>query len=164
MKGPKLNTGFELRLLQCQIQEGDHCVGPAGHPIAGTGQDVNGLFGHLGTRWLMSTSTPRSFSTGQLSSQSSFSRSLAMLGIQHSVLLNPMQLTSVHWSNCPDHSVELSYPQEYQHSCSSVCKITEEVLDLFIWIIENDSKQNWYQTEFWLIVSNSNYFTAPFLF
>ncbi|KAK4818988.1 hypothetical protein QYF61_022819 [Mycteria americana] len=49
VRGPKLNTGFEVRPHQCQVQGHDHCPSPAGHTIFDTSQDAIGFLGHLGT-------------------------------------------------------------------------------------------------------------------
>ncbi|KAK4810966.1 hypothetical protein QYF61_014438 [Mycteria americana] len=47
--GPKVNTVFEVRPHQCQVQGHDHFPSPAGHAISDTSQDAIGLLGHLGT-------------------------------------------------------------------------------------------------------------------
>ncbi|KAK4810193.1 hypothetical protein QYF61_010966 [Mycteria americana] len=49
VRGPKLNTVFEVRPHQCRVQGDDHCPSPAGHTISDTSQDAIGLLGHLGT-------------------------------------------------------------------------------------------------------------------
>ncbi|KAK4810580.1 hypothetical protein QYF61_007317, partial [Mycteria americana] len=49
VRGPTLNTAFEVQPHQCQIQRDDHFPSPAGHTISDTSQDVIGLLGHLGT-------------------------------------------------------------------------------------------------------------------
>ncbi|KAK4831972.1 hypothetical protein QYF61_020355 [Mycteria americana] len=49
VRGPKLNTGFEVRPHQCRVQGHDHCPSPAGHTISDTSQDAIGFLGHLGT-------------------------------------------------------------------------------------------------------------------
>ncbi|KAK4833077.1 hypothetical protein QYF61_027739 [Mycteria americana] len=49
VRGPKLNTGFEVRPHQCRVQGHDHFPSPAGHTISDTSQDTIGLLGHLGT-------------------------------------------------------------------------------------------------------------------
>ncbi|KAK4815591.1 hypothetical protein QYF61_004806 [Mycteria americana] len=47
--GPKLNTVFEVRPHQCQVQGHDHFPSPAGHAISDTSQDAIGFLGRLGT-------------------------------------------------------------------------------------------------------------------
>ncbi|KAK4829773.1 hypothetical protein QYF61_006572 [Mycteria americana] len=47
--GPKLNTVFEVRPHQCQVQGDNHFPSPAGHAIFDTSQDAIGFLGHLGT-------------------------------------------------------------------------------------------------------------------
>ncbi|KAK4821862.1 hypothetical protein QYF61_004339 [Mycteria americana] len=49
VRGPTLNTAFEVRPHQCPVQGHDHCPSPAGHAIADTSQDAIGFLGHLGT-------------------------------------------------------------------------------------------------------------------
>ncbi|KAK4814248.1 hypothetical protein QYF61_012744, partial [Mycteria americana] len=49
VRGPKLNTVFEVRPHQCQVQGHDHFPSPAGHTIPDTSQDAIGFLGHLGT-------------------------------------------------------------------------------------------------------------------
>ncbi|KAK4819936.1 hypothetical protein QYF61_015557 [Mycteria americana] len=49
MRGPKLNTVFEVRPHQCRVQGGNRFPSPAGHTIFDTSQDAIGLLGHLGT-------------------------------------------------------------------------------------------------------------------
>ncbi|KAK4809371.1 hypothetical protein QYF61_001889 [Mycteria americana] len=49
VRGPTLNTAFEVRPHQCRVQGHDHCPSPAGHAIPDTSQDAVGFLGHLGT-------------------------------------------------------------------------------------------------------------------
>ncbi|KAK4807108.1 hypothetical protein QYF61_018449 [Mycteria americana] len=49
LRGPKLNTVFEVRPHQCRVQGHDHFPSPAGHAIFDTSQDAIGFLGHLGT-------------------------------------------------------------------------------------------------------------------
>ncbi|KAK4827238.1 hypothetical protein QYF61_015685 [Mycteria americana] len=49
VRGPKLNTGFEVRPHQCQVQGHNHFPSPAGHTMSDTSQDAVGFLGHLGT-------------------------------------------------------------------------------------------------------------------
>ncbi|KAK1197855.1 CFTR regulator, partial [Pygoscelis papua] len=49
VRGPKLNTVFEVRPHQGRVQGHDHFPTPAGHTISDTGQDAIGLLGRLGT-------------------------------------------------------------------------------------------------------------------
>ncbi|KAJ7415365.1 hypothetical protein WISP_78556 [Willisornis vidua] len=72
VRGPKLNTGFEVWPHQCQVQRDKHFFISSGHPIFDTGQDITGLLGTLLAQVQpLSISTPRSFSSGQPSSHSS---------------------------------------------------------------------------------------------
>ncbi|KAK4823411.1 hypothetical protein QYF61_001785 [Mycteria americana] len=47
VRGPKLNTVFEVRPHQCRVQGHDHFPSPAGHAISDTSQDATGFLGHL---------------------------------------------------------------------------------------------------------------------
>ncbi|KAK4830016.1 hypothetical protein QYF61_008279 [Mycteria americana] len=49
VRGPKLNTGFEVWPHQCRVQGHDHFPSPAGHAFSDASQDAIGLLGHLGT-------------------------------------------------------------------------------------------------------------------
>ncbi|KAK4826058.1 hypothetical protein QYF61_004173 [Mycteria americana] len=49
VRGPKLNTVFEVRPHQCRVQGHDHFRSPAGHTIFDTSQDAIGFLGRLGT-------------------------------------------------------------------------------------------------------------------
>ncbi|KAK4821719.1 LOW QUALITY PROTEIN: hypothetical protein QYF61_000262 [Mycteria americana] len=49
VRGPKLNTVFEVWPCQCRVQGDNHFPSPAGHTISDTSQDVIDLLGHLGT-------------------------------------------------------------------------------------------------------------------
>ncbi|KAK4808358.1 hypothetical protein QYF61_026961 [Mycteria americana] len=49
VRGPKLNTAFEVRPHQCRVQGHDHFPSPAGHANFDTSQDAIGFLGHLGT-------------------------------------------------------------------------------------------------------------------
>ncbi|KAK4815153.1 hypothetical protein QYF61_017594 [Mycteria americana] len=49
VRGPTLNTAFEVRPHQCRVQGHDHCPSPAGHTIPDTSQDAIGFLGCLGT-------------------------------------------------------------------------------------------------------------------
>ncbi|KAK4829031.1 hypothetical protein QYF61_001806 [Mycteria americana] len=49
VRGPKLNTSFEVRPHQCPVQGHDRFPSPAGHTIPDTSQDAVGFLDHLGT-------------------------------------------------------------------------------------------------------------------
>ncbi|KAK4831836.1 hypothetical protein QYF61_019594, partial [Mycteria americana] len=49
VRGPKLNTVFEVWPHQCRVQGHDHFPSPAGHAIFDTSQDAIGFLGLLGT-------------------------------------------------------------------------------------------------------------------
>ncbi|KAK4805862.1 hypothetical protein QYF61_025729 [Mycteria americana] len=43
VRGPTLNTGFEVRPHQCRVRGNNHCPSPAAHPISEPSQDAIGL-------------------------------------------------------------------------------------------------------------------------
>ncbi|KAK4823440.1 hypothetical protein QYF61_002126, partial [Mycteria americana] len=49
VRGPKLNTVFEVQSHKCRVQGHDHFPRPAGHTVSDRSQDVVGFLGHLGT-------------------------------------------------------------------------------------------------------------------
>ncbi|KAK4810734.1 hypothetical protein QYF61_007708 [Mycteria americana] len=49
VRGPKLNTVFEVRPHHCRVQGHDRFPSPAGHAISDTSQDAIGFLGRLGT-------------------------------------------------------------------------------------------------------------------
>ncbi|KAK4825788.1 hypothetical protein QYF61_002372 [Mycteria americana] len=49
VRGPKLNTVFEVRPHQYRVQGDNHFSSPSGHTVSATSQDAIGLLGHLGT-------------------------------------------------------------------------------------------------------------------
>ncbi|KAF4792982.1 hypothetical protein TURU_115952 [Turdus rufiventris] len=71
VRGPKLEIRFEassvLNTGECPVLP-CHCPGPAGHTILDPNQAAIGLLGHLAHVQLLLTSTPRFFSTRQVSS------------------------------------------------------------------------------------------------
>ncbi|KAK4806539.1 hypothetical protein QYF61_021375 [Mycteria americana] len=49
MRGPKVNTVFEVQPHQCRLQGHDHCPSPADVTISDRSQDALGLLSHPGT-------------------------------------------------------------------------------------------------------------------
>ena len=49
VRGPKLNTAFEVQPHQRCVQRDDYLPAPAGSTISDTSQGAIGLLGHLGT-------------------------------------------------------------------------------------------------------------------
>ncbi|KAK4827249.1 hypothetical protein QYF61_015696 [Mycteria americana] len=62
VRGPKLNTGFEVRPHQCRVQGDNHFPAAAGHSIPDTSQDAIGFLATWAHCWLvfrrLSTNTP----------------------------------------------------------------------------------------------------------
>ncbi|KAK4819495.1 hypothetical protein QYF61_004791 [Mycteria americana] len=158
VRGPKLNTGFEVRPHQCRVQGHDHFPTPAGHAIFDTSQDAIGFLGHLGTL----------LAHIQLSIDQ-HPQVLFCLAAFQPLLPKPVALHGVAVAEVQDlalglverHTIDLSPSiQPVQVPLKSlptlkqintptqlgvICKLTEGALDLFIQIIDKDIKQNWSQ-------------------
>lgn len=139
MKGPKLNTIFEVSSHQCHVQGNNHFPCPAGQNISDASWTAIGLLVHLGTLLVqliqLSTRTSRSFSAAPLWSSSyqrlyqyrvimSLEFSLIVIGLIPSIL--PIRIPL--WS-LPTIS-QISSPAQ----CGDFCKLTESVFDPFIHI------------------------------
>ncbi|KAK4818922.1 hypothetical protein QYF61_022099 [Mycteria americana] len=123
LRGPKLNTVFEVQPHQCRVQGHDHFPSPAGHTIFDTSQDAIGFLGHLGT--LLAHIQPAVNQHPQVllcqaAFQPLFPKPVALHGVVVAQINTPAQL-------------------------GVICKLTEGALDPFIQIIDKDIKQDWPQ-------------------
>ncbi|KAK4810503.1 hypothetical protein QYF61_004283 [Mycteria americana] len=158
VRGPKLNTVFEVRPHQCRVQGHDHFPSPAGHIIFDTSQDAIGFLGHLGT--LLAHIQPAVNQHPQVllcqaAFQPLFPKPVALHGIAvaqvqdlalglvkpHTIGLGPsIQPVQIPlWSLPP--LKQINTPTQL----GVICKLTEGALDPFIQIIDKDVKQNWPQ-------------------
>ncbi|KAK4827071.1 hypothetical protein QYF61_014145 [Mycteria americana] len=123
VRGPKLNTGFEVRPHQCRVQGHNHFLSPAGHTIPDTSQDAIGLLGHLGTLLAhiqVAVNQHPQVLLCWAAFQPLFPKPVAMHGVIVTQINTPTQL-------------------------GVICKLTEGALDPFVQIIDKDIKQNWPQ-------------------
>ncbi|KAK4816506.1 hypothetical protein QYF61_017467 [Mycteria americana] len=158
VRGPKLNTVFEVRPHQCRVQGHDHFPGPAGHTIVHTSQDVIGLLGHLGTLLAHIQAVIDQHSQVLLcwaAFQPLFPKPVALHGVVvaqvqdlalglveprttgPSPLIQPVQI--------PLQSLPTIKQINTPAQLGVVCKLTEGALDPFVQIIDKDVKQNWPQ-------------------
>ncbi|KAK4817504.1 hypothetical protein QYF61_016511 [Mycteria americana] len=158
VRGPKLNTVFEVQPHQCRVQGDDHFPSPAGYTISDTSQDAVGLLGHLGT--LPAHIQPAVDQHPQvLFCQAAFQPLFPKPVVLHGVVVTQVQDLAL--GLVETHTVGLSpWIQPVQVPLQSlptlkqintptqlgvICKLTEGALDPLIQIIDKDIKQNWLQ-------------------
>ncbi|KAK4809951.1 hypothetical protein QYF61_002908 [Mycteria americana] len=154
VRGPKLNTAFEVWPHQCWVQGHDHFPSPAGHTIFDTSQDAIGFLGHLGT--LLAHVQPAVKQHPQVlfhraALQPLFPKPVAL----HEVAVAQVQDLAL--SLVKPHTIDLgpsiqpvqSLPTLKQINTPTqlgvICKLTEGALNPFVQIIDKDIKQNWAQ-------------------
>ncbi|KAK4810062.1 hypothetical protein QYF61_007226 [Mycteria americana] len=158
VRGPKVNTVFEVRPHQCRVQGHNHCPSPAGHAIPDTSQDAIGFFGHLGT--LLAHAQP---------AVNQHSQVLLCQAAFQPLFPKPVALQWVAVAQVQDLALSLVEPHTIRHSPSIqpvqiplqslpilkqintpaqlgvICKLSEGALDPFVQIIDKDIKQEWPQ-------------------
>ncbi|KAK4830957.1 hypothetical protein QYF61_014416 [Mycteria americana] len=158
VRGPKLNTGFEVRPHQCQVQGHDHFPSPAGHAIFDTSRDAIGFLGHLGT--LLAHIQPAVDQHPQVlfpwaAFQPLFPKPVALHGVAvaqvqdpalglvepHTIDLSP----SIQPVQVPLQSLPTLQQINTPTQLGVVCKLTEGALNPLIQIIDKGMKQNWPQ-------------------
>ncbi|KAK4810950.1 hypothetical protein QYF61_013358 [Mycteria americana] len=158
VRGPKLNTVFEVRPHQCRVQGHNHFPSPAGHTIFDTSQDAIGFLGHLGTLLAhiqAAVNQHPQVLLCQAAFQTLFPRPVALHGVAvsqvqdralglvkpHTIDLGPLiQPVQVPLQSLPTLK-QINTPTQL----GDVCKLTEGALDPFVQIIDKDIKQNWPQ-------------------
>ncbi|KAK4829997.1 hypothetical protein QYF61_008167 [Mycteria americana] len=158
VRGPKLNTVFEVRPHQCRVQGHDHFPSPAGHAIFDTGQDAIGFLGHLGTLLAHIQAAVNQHAQVllcQAAFQPVFPKPVALHGVvvaqvqdlalslvkPHTVDLGPsIQPVQVPLQSLPTLK-QINTPAQL----GVICKLTEGALDPFVQVIDKDVKQNWPQ-------------------
>ncbi|KAK4820324.1 hypothetical protein QYF61_023557 [Mycteria americana] len=158
VRGPTLNTAFEVRPHQCRVQGHDHCPAPAGHTIPDTSQDAIGFLGHLGT--LLAHIQPAVNQHAQVllcwaAFQPLFPKPIALHGVAvaqgqdlalslvepHTIDLGPwIQPVQVPLQSLPTLQ-QMNTPTQL----GVICKLTQGALDPFVQITDKDIKQNWPQ-------------------
>ncbi|KAK4811271.1 hypothetical protein QYF61_023323 [Mycteria americana] len=158
VRGPTLNTVFEVQPQQCQVQGHNHFPSPAGHAIFDTSQDAIGLLGHLGTLLAHIQAAVNQHSQVLLclaAFQPLFPEPVALHGVAvaqvqdlalglvepHTIDLGPsIQPVQVPLQTLPTLQ-QINTPTQL----GVICKLTEAALDPFIPIIDKDIKQDWPQ-------------------
>ncbi|KAK4810645.1 hypothetical protein QYF61_007382 [Mycteria americana] len=158
VRGPKLNTVFEVQPHQCQLQGHNHFPSPAGHAIFDTSQDAMGFLGSLGTLLAHIQAAVNQHAQVLLclaAFQPLFPKPVALHGVvvaqvqdlalslvePHTIGLGPLiQPVQVTLQSLPTLK-QINTPTQL----GVVCKLTEGALNPFIQIIDKDIKQNWPQ-------------------
>ncbi|KAK4814174.1 hypothetical protein QYF61_010006 [Mycteria americana] len=158
VRGPKLNTVFEVRPHQCRVQGHDHFPAPAGHAIFDTSQDAIGFLGRLGTLLAHSQAAVNQHPQVLLclaAFQPLFPKPVALHGVivtqvqdlalglvkPHTIDLGPwIQPVQVPLQSLPTLK-QINTPAQL----GVACKLTEGALDPLVQIIDKDIKQNWPQ-------------------
>ncbi|KAK4827068.1 hypothetical protein QYF61_013709 [Mycteria americana] len=156
--GPKLNTVFEVRPHQCQVQGHNHFPSPAGHAIFDTGQDAIGLLGRLGTLLAhiqAAVNQHPQVLLCQAAFQPLFPKHVALHGVAvaqvQDLALGLVKPHTIHPSpsiqpvQVPLQSLPTLQQINTPTQLGVVCKLTESALDPFVQIIDKDVKQNWPQ-------------------
>ncbi|KAK4810335.1 hypothetical protein QYF61_019138 [Mycteria americana] len=158
VRGPKLNTVFEVRPHQCRVRGHNHCPSPAGHAIFDTSQDAIGFLGHLGTLLAHIQAAANQHSQVlfcQAAFQPLFPKPVALHGVAvtqvqdlalglvepHTIGLGPLiQPVQVPLQSLPPIN-QINTPAQL----GVVCKRIEGAFDPFVQIIDKDIKQHWPQ-------------------
>ncbi|KAK4825284.1 LOW QUALITY PROTEIN: hypothetical protein QYF61_026129 [Mycteria americana] len=155
VRGPKLNTVFEVWPHQCRVQGHDHFPSPAGHTISDTSQDAIGFLGHLGT--LLAHIQATANQHPQVPFRRAAFQPLCLKPVAlHGVVVTQVQDLAL--GLVEPHTIDLgpsiqpvqvllqSLPTLKQINTPAqlgvICKLAESALDPFIQIIDKDIKQN----------------------
>ncbi|KAK4832110.1 hypothetical protein QYF61_020737 [Mycteria americana] len=158
VRGPKLNTVFEVQHHQCRVQGHDHFPSPAGHAISDTSQDAIGFLGRLGTLLAHIQAAVNQHSQVLLcraAFQPLFPKPVALHGVAvtqvqdlalglvkpHTIDLGP----SIQPVQVPLRSLPTLKQINTPTQLGVICKLAEGALDPLIQIIDKDVKQNWPQ-------------------
>ncbi|KAK4828751.1 hypothetical protein QYF61_000742 [Mycteria americana] len=157
VRGPKLNTVFEVWPHQCRVQGHDHFPTPAGHTIPDTSQDAIGLLGHPGTlpaHIQVAVDQHPQVLFCWAAFQPLFPKPAALHGLVSQVQDLTLGLVEPHTVGVgpltqPVLTLLQSLPPLKQintpNKLGVICKLTEGALDPLIQIIDKDIKQNWPQ-------------------
>ncbi|KAK4829578.1 hypothetical protein QYF61_005678 [Mycteria americana] len=158
VRGPKLNTVFEVRPHQCRVQGHDHFPCPAGHTIPDTSQDTIGFLGHLGTlpaHVQPAVNQHPQVLLCQAAFQPLFPKPAALHGVAVTQVQDPaLGLVKPHTIDLGPSTQPVQVPLQSLPTLQQintpaqlgvVCKLTEGALDPLVHIIDKDVKQNWPQ-------------------
>ncbi|KAK4827428.1 hypothetical protein QYF61_017866 [Mycteria americana] len=155
VRGPKLNSVFEVWPHQCRVQGHDHFPTPAGHAIFDTSQDAIGFLGHLGTLLAHIQAAVNQHSQVllcQAAFQPLFPKPVALHGVAvtqvqdpalglvkpHTIGLSP----SIQPVQIPLQSLPILKQINTPTELGVISKLTEGALDPLVQIIDKDIKQN----------------------
>ncbi|KAK4813743.1 hypothetical protein QYF61_023679 [Mycteria americana] len=158
VRGPKLNTAFEVRPHQCQVQGDHHFPSPAGHTISDTSQDATGLLGYLGTLLAhiqLAVSQHPQVLFCWAAFQPLFPKPVALHGVAVAQAWDPAFIPvephtaglgpSIQPVQIPLQSLPTLNQINTPTQLGVVCKLTEGALNPLVQIIDKDMKQNWSQ-------------------
>ncbi|KAK4826425.1 hypothetical protein QYF61_008958 [Mycteria americana] len=156
VRGPKLNTVFEMQPHQCRGQGDNHFPSPAGHTISDTSQDAVGLLSHLDTLLahiqLAIDQYPQVLFL-QAAFQPLFPKPVALYGVAVTQvqdlalgLVKPHTIgpsPSIQPVQIPLQSLLTLKQINTPAQLGVICKLTEGALGPLVQIIDKDIKQNW---------------------
>ncbi|KAK4826647.1 hypothetical protein QYF61_010575 [Mycteria americana] len=158
VRGPTLNTAFEVRPHQCRAQGHSHCPAPAGHTIADTSQDAIGFLGHLGTlpaHVQAAVDQHPQVLFFWTAFQLLFPKPVVLHGVAVAQVQDPaLSLVEPHtigpspWIQpvqVPLQSLPTLQQINTPTQLGVICKLTEGALDPLVQIIDKDIKQEWPQ-------------------
>ncbi|KAK4815422.1 hypothetical protein QYF61_001410 [Mycteria americana] len=162
VRGPNLNTVFEVRPHHCRVQGHNHFPSPAGHAIFDTSQDAIGFLGRLGT--LLAHIQPPVNQHSQVllclaAFQPLFPKPVALHGVAvaqvqdlalglvkpHTIGLGP----SIQPVQVPLQSLPTLQQINTPTQLGVVCKPSEGALDPLVQITDKDVKRTGPNTEPW---------------
>ncbi|KAK4821026.1 hypothetical protein QYF61_012112 [Mycteria americana] len=156
VRGPTLNTAFEVRPHQCPVQGHDHFPTPAGHTTPDTSQDAIGFLGHLGTLLAhiqLAVDQHPQVLFHRAAFQPLFPKPVALHGVAVTQVQDlTLSLVEPHTIG-PSPSIQpVQVPLQSLPALQQIntpaqlgvfCKLTEGALDPFVQIIDKDIKQDW---------------------
>ncbi|KAK4829076.1 hypothetical protein QYF61_002020 [Mycteria americana] len=158
VRGPKLNTVFEVWPHQCRVEGHDHFPSPAGHDISDTSQNAIGFLGHLGTLLAhiqAAVNQHPQVLLCQAAFQPLFPKPVALHGVAVAQvqdlalgLVEPRTIDLGPWIQPVQVPLQSLPPLKQINTPTQlgvICKLTEGALDPFVQIIDKDVKQNWPQ-------------------
>ncbi|KAK4820534.1 hypothetical protein QYF61_000205 [Mycteria americana] len=158
VRGPTLNTAFEVRPHQCRVQGHHHFPTPAGHAIFDTSQDAIGLLGHLGTLLAhiqLAVDQHPQVLFHRAAFQPLFPKPAALHGVVVAQVQDPaLSLVEPHTIDLGPSIQPVQVPLQSLPPLKQIntpaqpgvtCKLTEGALDPFVQIIDKDIKQDWPQ-------------------
>ncbi|KAK4814106.1 LOW QUALITY PROTEIN: hypothetical protein QYF61_008201, partial [Mycteria americana] len=156
VRGPKLNTVFEVRPHQCRVQGHNHFPTPAGHTSPDTSQDAVGFLGHLGTLLAHIQAAVNQHPQVLLcwaAFQLLFPKPRCMVAVAQVqdlalILVEPHTIGLGPWIQpvqVPLQSLPTLEQIDTAAQFGIICKLTESALDPLIQIPDKDIKQNWPQ-------------------